>query len=204
MIIQKFKKGPLGNNNYVVIDEKSREAVLIDCTENPKDMLDFIQSRKAELKYILLTHGHFDHILGLNELSTDLLKKAMVHKDDRFLFDQIDDFMDYLSLPHVMAPRISQYFDEGTPLFLGDIPIQIISTPGHTPGCVCFLIQDKLFSGDTLFFDSYGRTDLPKSSAAAMRNSLKKLFSSLPDQIQVFPGHGSSTTVGREKKRHQL
>ena len=204
MIIQKFKKGPLGNNNYVVIDEKSREAVLIDCTENPKDMLDFIQSRKAELKYILLTHGHFDHILGLNELSTDLLKKAMVHKDDRFLFDQIDDFMDYLSLPHVTAPRISQYFDEGTPLFLGDIPIQIISTPGHTPGCVCFLIQDKLFSGDTLFFDSYGRTDLPKSSAAAMRNSLKKLFSSLPDQIQVFPGHGPSTTVGREKKHHQL
>lgn len=199
MIIQKFIKGNLSNNNYVVIDEESREAVIIDCTQNPQDMLDFIQSHHATLKYILLTHGHFDHILGLNEVSPEIAQKAIVHPNDRFLLDNINDFMDYISFAHVMAPKIDHFLDEKTTLFLGKTPIQIIPTPGHTPGCVCFLIQDNLFSGDTLFYHSYGRTDMPKSSTREIYNSLKKLFSSLSDETKVFPGHGPDTTIGQEK-----
>lgn len=199
MIIQKFSKGPLGNNNYVVIDEKSHEAIIIDCTQTPKDMLDYIKNNNAQLKYILLTHGHFDHILGLNELSNEVIQKAYVHKDDKFLLDNINDFMDFISFPHVIAPKIKNFFDEKTDLFLGENQIKIISTPGHTPGCVCFLIQNNLFSGDTLFCKSHGRTDMPKSSEKDMYNSLKKIFSSLPDQTQVFPGHGPTTTIEKEK-----
>ncbi len=199
MIIQKFIKGPLGNNNYVVIDEESHEAIIIDCTQNPQDMLDFINSKSAKLKYILLTHGHFDHILGLNELSDDIIQKAYVHENDKFLLDNINEFMDFIHFPHVIAPKINHFFNEKTPLFLGKNPIQIISTPGHTPGCVCFLIDDNLFSGDTLFYHSRGRTDMPKSSEKELLNSLKKLFSMLPEGTYVFPGHGQKTTIAQEK-----
>ncbi len=199
MIVQKFSKGPLGNNNYVVIDEKSHEAIIIDCTQNPQDMLDYIKSQNANLKYILLTHAHFDHILGLNEFPDKIIQKAYMHKDDKFLLDNINDFMDFISFPHVIAPKIKNFFDEKSDFFLGENKIQIISTPGHTPGCVCFLIQNNLFSGDTLFCKSHGRTDMPKSSEKDMYNSLKKLFSSLPDQTLVFPGHGPATTIEKEK-----
>lgn len=199
MIIQSFSKGPMGNNNYIIIDEESHEAIIIDCTQNPQDMLDFIKSHHAELKYILLTHGHFDHILGLNELSDEILQKTYVHKDDKFLLDNINDFMDFIHYHHVIPPKINHFFDEKTSLSLGKNPIQIISTPGHTPGCICFLIQDNLFSGDTLFYKSHGRTDMPKSNPQEMQKSLKKLFSSLPDETKVFPGHGPSTTIGQEK-----
>lgn len=204
MIIQKFSKGPLGNNNYVIIDEISHEAIIIDCTEKPQDMLNYITSQKASLKYILLTHGHFDHILGLNDLNNELLQKSYVDKNDKFLLDDINDFMDFISFPHVIAPKISHFFDEKTNLFLGKIPIKIISTPGHTPGCVCFLIQNNLFSGDTLFYNSRGRTDMPKSSDQEIMKSLKKLFSSLPDKTLVFPGHGPSTSIGKEKLLYQF
>ena len=204
MIVQKFKKGPLGNNNYVVIDEKSHEAVIIDCSQNPQDMLEYLKNQKAKLKYVILTHGHFDHLLGINELPNEFLPKVYVHKDDKFLLDNIDDFMDFLSLPHIVPPKITHFFDEKTPLFLGEFPIQIIPTPGHTPGCVCFLIQNNLFSGDTLFYQTHGRTDLPKSSDSDMQDSLKKLFSILTDDIFVFPGHGPETTIGQEKKLYHI
>ena len=199
MLIQTFVKGPLSNNNYVIIDEKSHEAVIIDCTQNPQDMLDYIKEQKANLKYILLTHGHFDHILGLNEIPHEILQKAQVHKKDKFLLDNINDFMDFIHFQHVIAPKINTFFDEKTSLFLGKNPIKIISTPGHTPGCVCFLVQNNLFSGDTLFYRSRGRTDMPKSSDQEIENSLRKLFSFLPDETRVFPGHGPATTIGQEK-----
>ncbi len=199
MIIQKFKKAPLGNNNYVVIDEDSHEAVLIDCSQDPQDMFNYIQSQNATLKYILLTHGHFDHILGLNNVSDEILQKTYVHPEDKFLLDNIDEFMDFIHFPHVIVPQINHFLGETANLFLGKIPIQVISTPGHTPGCVCYLIQNNLFSGDTLFFQTHGRTDLPKSSPQEMQKSLKKLLTSLPDETKVFPGHGHETTIGAEK-----
>ena len=197
MIIQKFTKGPLGNNNYVVIDEESHEAVLIDCSDNFDDVLTFIQSHNATLKYILLTHGHFDHFIGINKSKTNA--KSYLHNADKVLLDKINEFMDSVGLPHVEAPQIDVFFDKNTQLSLGKEKIEIIETPGHTPGGVCFLIKNHLFSGDTLFYRTYGRTDLMFSDTNQMLTSLKKLCNTLPDDIIVYPGHGKSTTVQQEK-----
>lgn len=198
MLIKKFIKGPLGNNNYVVIDEESHEAVLIDCSDSWDDILEFIQSQNATLKYILLTHGHFDHFTGIGK-SNQNSAKSYLHKADKVLLEKINEFMDFVGLPHTKVPQIDVFFDKNTPLYIGKEKIQIIETPGHTPGGVCFLIQNHLFSGDTLFFQTHGRTDLPFSSQQQMINSLKELLNTLPDGTIVYPGHGKSTTIGQEK-----
>lgn len=199
MIVKKFVTSSLSNNNYVVIDEGSREAILIDCSGKIDDILAYIEQQGANLKYILLTHGHFDHILGLNQLSNALVQKAYVHKDDKFLLDNINDFMDFIHFHHVVAPKINHFLDENTDLSLGKDPIQIISTPGHTPGCVCFLIQNYLFSGDTMFYQNHGRTDLPQSDEKKMQDSLQKLLINLPEDTNVLPGHGPQTTIRDER-----
>ena len=197
MIVKKFIKGPLGNNNYVIIDEESHEAVLIDCSDNFDDVLDFIQSHNATLKYILLTHGHFDHFIGINKSKANV--KSYLHNADKVLLEQINEFMDSVGLPRVTAPQIDIFFDKNIQLSLGKEQIKIIETPGHTPGGVCFLIQNHLFSGDTLFYRTHGRTDLMFSDNNKMMESLKKLLNNLPDDTIVYPGHGKSTTIAQEK-----
>jgi glyoxylase-like metal-dependent hydrolase (beta-lactamase superfamily II) len=198
MIVKKFIKGPLGNNNYVVIDEESHEAVLIDCSDSWDDVLEFIQSQNATLKYILLTHGHFDHFTGIGKV-TQNTAKSYLHKADKVLLEQINEFMDSVGLPHTQVPQIDTFFDKDVQLFLGHNQIKIIETPGHTPGGVCFLIQNHLFSGDTLFFQTHGRTDLMFSDNNKMMESLKRLLNTLPDNTIVYPGHGKSTTIAHEK-----
>ena len=197
MIIQKFTKGPVGNNNYVVMDENSGEAAIIDCTQNPQDMMDFIQQKGGHLKYVLLTHGHFDHVMGLNKTAD--LENVYLSKDDKELLENINDFMDLLNLPHTSVPKVDVFFENDTALNLGDHKIQIISTPGHTEGSVCFLIQNYLFSGDTIFKQSHGRTDFPGGSAKKIYFSLKNLLS-LPEDTIVLPGHGPETTIKEERQ----
>ena len=197
MIVKKFIKGPLGNNNYVIIDEESHEAVLVDCSDSWDDILEFIQSQNATLKYILLTHGHFDHFIGINKSKANV--KSYLHNADKVLLEQINEFMDSVGLPHVKVPQIDVFFDKNTQLSLGKEQIKIIETPGHTPGGVCFLIQNHLFSGDTLFFRTHGRTDLMFSDNSQMLTSLKKLCNTLPDETIVYPGHGKTTTIKNEK-----
>lgn len=199
MIIKTFHEDPLGNNNYVVIDEVSHEAILIDCSAPDDAIMDFIREQNATFKFILLTHGHLDHVMGLIHFQQKYKAKAYLHQDDAPLLSNINAWTKFLGWPPVEVPVADVLIDEKTPLKLGDTPIHVIHTPGHTHGCVCYLIGNHLFSGDTLFQGTHGRTDLDCGDPVKMQASLAHLLT-LPDDTIVYPGHGSSTTIGAEKK----
>lgn len=199
MFIQNFKCGFLHNNNYVLIDEESKEALLIDCSVPSSEIMEFIKEKGAKLKAILLTHGHFDHMLGVNFYQDTFHVPVYVHKKDKELLSQINFFTRLVEMPPVEIPKITHFFDATTNFTLGQYSIKIIETPGHSMGSVCFLIQNNLFSGDTLFKATHGRTDLIGSDNQKMQKSLKTLFECLPDETKVFPGHGSPTTIGQER-----
>ncbi|MBD5405433.1 MBL fold metallo-hydrolase [bacterium] len=197
MIIKKFiKNGPLQNNNYVIIDEESREAVLIDCSEPTDDIMDYIKEQGADLKYILLTHVHPDHIQGVNYYRKKYGVSVFLHKDDFPLLSQLGQYF-----AGAESVSVDKLFDDDAEFSIGNEKIKVIHTPGHTEGSVCYLIDNMLFSGDTLFYETHGRTDLPFSDDAKMRSSLKKLFT-LDDNIVVYPGHRKDTTIGAEKVRY--
>ncbi|MGN0929747.1 MAG: MBL fold metallo-hydrolase [Alphaproteobacteria bacterium] len=196
MIVKRFIKGPLQNNNYVIIDEDSCEAVLIDCSEPSDDIMDYIKEQGATLKYILLTHAHFDHILGVNYYRRKYGVSVFLHKDDISLLQQLSQYV--AGAEDVVVDKL---FDDDAEFDFGGKKIKVIHTAGHTEGSVCFLIDNVLFSGDTLFYGTYGRTDLPFGDERKMWSSLKRLFT-LGDDIVVYAGHGEKTLIGSEKIRY--
>ena len=203
MPIQNFTSGILQNNNYLVWDEETLEAVLIDCSAPNQDIIDFIHEKELHLKFILLTHGHFDHIMGVDFFQEKLKVKAYLNKEDKPLVDNFNTALDRFHLPKMPAPKINHFFGKNTPFFLGKEKIKIFTTPGHTKGGTCFFIQNCLFSGDTLFYGSYGRTDFSESNPQEMQKSLKFLFQQFPDTTLVYPGHGPATTIEKERPLYE-
>lgn len=204
MILKQFTIGPLENNNYLLIDEKTKEAVLIDCTEDYEDIDNTLKAYDATLKYILLTHGHFDHILGINDFKQKYDCKVLVHKDDKMLMDTVEEFVKSFGIEEAQIQAIDGYVEDGEIIKLGENKIKVIHTPGHTKGGVCYLVEDKLFSGDTLFYESVGRTDLPDGHFGQIKSSIENKLFTLDENIQVYPGHGPSSTIGHEKVNNQF
>ena len=199
-MIKTFVEPPLDNNNYVVTD--GDEAVLIDCSAPDSAILDYIRDQGAKLKYILLTHGHFDHILGLPFIAEQAGVSVAVHPADRPLIRDISRWTEQiLNQKTETIPVADTDLADGMHLKVGASDIQVLYTPGHTPGGVCFLIGKNLFSGDTMFRGTHGRTDLPGSDDQVMQASLGKLLQ-LPDDTIIYPGHGPATTIGAEKKTY--
>ncbi len=198
IIVQQFLESPLRNNNYVVGDSETKEALLVDCSSPSDEIVNWIKDNGFDLKYILLTHGHFDHVLGVNYYKEKYGVEAYLYEKDIPLLDRLNEYTQMLNLPKVEMPKLKS-FNLNSSFKLSSYPIEIIPTPGHTQGGVCYLIGDKLFSGDTLFHGTCGRTDLPESDELAMQESLKLLFKKLPDEISVYPGHGAPTTIGHER-----
>lgn len=204
MILKTFVTGLLEDNNYLLIDEKSKEAVLIDCTEKNKSIEDAIEQYGATLKYILLTHGHFDHVLGVNDFRKKYDCKVLVHEADQNLLENVNQFTRDFGMPQVEVQKVDGYINENKIITFGDIEVKTIHTPGHTLGSVCFLIEDKLFSGDTIFYETVGRTDLKGGSFIDLKNNIKNKIFTLDDNIEIYPGHGRSTTVGYEKVNNKF
>ena len=200
MIVQTFEAGPLGANNYLLTD--GNEAVLIDCSEVKQEILDELKDKT--LKYILLTHGHFDHVLGVNGMKECTGAKILVHKDDISRMEESANIMQTFGVIGVETPKADDYINDNDLLKFGDTEIKIIHTPGHTEGCVCYLIDGKLFSGDTLFRDSVGRCDLPGGNFSKLSDSIKNILFKLDDNMVVYPGHGPETTIGYEKKYNEI
>ncbi len=201
MIIQQFIAGQLENNMYLVMDENTKKAVLIDASALIPDITDTVRALGADVEYILLTHGHFDHIMGLNDLKKALDAKAVICKDDLIISDNINEFIRLFGgLSESVPPVYEKFVEDGDILTVGNMRIKVIHTPGHTEGGVCYLIDDKLFSGDTLFRESVGRTDLFGGSFEKLVDSIKNKLFKLDDNITVYPGHGPATTIGHEKK----
>lgn len=203
MQIKTYVAGPIQANNYLVIDGK--EAVLIDCSDYIPELVNYISQNDIKVKYILLTHGHFDHVLGISKMKSILGAKVLSHKEDFDLASNPIAFMQMFgeNTSGMENPVIDDVLPS-EPLHFGTKDIRVIETPGHTKGCVCYLIDDKLFSGDTLFFRSVGRTDLPGGSFKEIVHSVKDILFALPENTEVFPGHGYSTNIGEEKKFNDI
>ena len=205
LILKDFVFPPLNNHNYLVLDSESKEGVLFDCSVPNDEVMKFVENQGAILKMILLTHGHFDHVMGVNYFWEKHHIPTYVHENDLPLLQEINNYTRYANMTEkVPVPKVDGTFNASTIFKLGKYPIRIISTPGHTKGCTCFLIDDILISGDTLFMGTYGRTDLPTSSPEAMKQSLKRLFRELPGTTRVYPGHGHPTTIGAERGLYEI
>ncbi len=202
--IKQFIAGQLENNMYLVMDDMTKDAVLIDATALVPEIVNTIKEFGASVKYILLTHGHFDHIMGLNTLKSTLKAEALICNDDLVISDNVNEFTNLLGLPQITPPTYEKFVKDGDVINAGNMKIKVIQTPGHTQGGVCYLIDDNLFSGDTLFRGSVGRTDLFGGDFSKLSDSIKNKLFKLPDNIKVFPGHGLMTTIGYEKKYNEI
>lgn len=196
MQIKSATFGQLQNNCYLVTDEASGRSALVDCTEYSDKMKDFIGD--AKLDYILLTHGHFDHIGGVYELKETCgadPKIYMSHKD--LHLEAV--FHEAVSLD----PADVIDWADGDTVTMDSITFRVLTTPGHTPGSVCLIADDVIFSGDTLFQGSCGRTDFPGGSWSDMCASLRRLYE-LKGNYTVLSGHTGSTTLERERKTNMF
>ena len=200
MIIKTFREPPIDNNNYLVIDEESKEAVLIDCSANDPEIKNAIKEAGANLKYILLTHGHFDHVAGIRPDSA----KIVMHENDLPIIKQANQYLPMFGIPEITIPNIDIYIKDGDILKIGNTEIRVIHTPGHTQGGVCYLIGDSLFSGDTVFREAVGRCDLEGGDFDQIVESIETKIFTLPEGIKIYPGHGQSTTVGWEKENNRF
>ena len=206
MLINTYVAGPVQANNYLVVDEVSKEAILIDCSDYVEEIIDYVKKNNLKVKYILLTHGHFDHVLGINRMNEVLGAKVYVHEGDKEQVVNTRAVMTMFGLPTegVENPKITATLSDAGELTLGNQVIKVIETPGHTPGGVCYLIGDCLFSGDTLFHGTIGRIDLPGGSFQQIKHSVKDILFALDENIKVYPGHGEPTSIGYEKKFNDI
>ena len=192
-------------NCYLVTDEETGESLLIDPGSYGERQKDFIKAQGVEkLKYILLTHGHFDHMIGVERFRNAFSGEVVVHENDS---DKLSSAVGSLysrferEIPFASATADIKVKD-GDSLPFGKYEIEVIHTPGHTKGCVCYKIGDCLFTGDTLFRGSIGRTDFPDSDEGEMLSSLKKLNATEGD-YKVYPGHEGTSTLSYEKQTNR-
>lgn len=201
MDLKIFNTGIMQVNTYVLTDETSKEAIIIDLGGDAHDVLDYIKSKGAKLKAILNTHGHFDHVMG-ESFVKELMPEVPVYlnKEDWYLAQNLNAQIQKYA-PGFNAPSFTPDFDlnEETEFLLGETPFKIFTTPGHTRGGVCILAEDNLYSGDTLFMGTIGRTDLEGGDYDTLINSIKIKLVPLADNIKVYPGHGVSSTMMDEK-----
>lgn len=200
-MIEARAMGAMGANCYLYACMETKKAVVIDPGADGKRIYRWILEKGLNVEYILLTHGHVDHIGAVDELR-DLLGEVLVgiHAGDaEMLTDGRKNLSSYFG-PGLSLKKADLLLQDGQELMIGKNRIKVISTPGHSPGGACFLCSEGLFSGDTLFAGSIGRTDFPGGSMNQLVDGVKKKLLILPEDTRVFPGHGEETSIGEEKR----
>lgn len=205
MDIKKFEVNPVQENCYVVSDE-TKEAAVIDCgalfEEERKAVVNYIEENGLTLRHVLCTHGHFDHIFGVDTLFEEFGIRPRLHAADHRLYDgmkqQVQAFFG-ANYDRNMPP-LDDDLSDGELITLGNTQLKVLHTPGHSPGSVVFYCESEkiLFAGDTLFRMSVGRTDLEGGSWQQLLHSLQHVLAPLPADVKVFTGHGPATTIGDE------
>jgi len=202
MQINCISHGLVQSNIYIV--SNNGQAVVIDCGCKPDDILAVAEEKGLDLKFVILTHGHFDHFYYVDDLRQKANVQAFIHKQDAACFT--DPYASGLALFPVRgnidfkpADRLLQ---DGDIIECGGLEFRIIHTPGHSKGSICIHVGDALFTGDTLFRNSIGRTDLPGGSMAEITSAIREKLFCLPEETVVYPGHGPRSTIGYEKKHN--
>ncbi len=198
MIFKKFTVGEMGNNNYLLVD--NGEAALIDVTGTIPELDAVLKENNAQLKYVFLTHAHFDHIMGLKALQDKYQIKVYMHQDDKEILGGTNNFLTAVGMDTIEIPTVDVYLKDGDKVKVGNAELDVIHLPGHTPGGVGYKYEHWLFAGDTIFMNSIGRTDLPGGDHQTLVNSIKERIFTLDDNVIIYTGHGADTSVEYEKK----
>jgi hydroxyacylglutathione hydrolase len=199
MRVSRYNLGPLDNNCYLLLDDASRNAAIVDPTFDSRPILEEIVSAGWSLQYVLNTHAHIDHVIENAFYKRETGAKLALHPDDLPLLSALEQQADWLGIspPEAATPDI--LLAHALELTLGFSTLEVVHTPGHSPGHVCFICDDFAIVGDVLFQGGIGRTDLPGSDLQQLISSIERELLSLPDTTIVYPGHGATTTIGEER-----
>lgn len=206
MILETQAVGPFMKNGFVVGCERTREAVLIDPGDEVAGLLAFAERNTLSIRHILLTHAHVDHVTGVAAAKRTLGVPIYLHRDDLFLYERAVEMGQMFGLRVEPQPPIDAFYSPGQVITFGQYEARPYHTPGHCPGGVCLQIGKggeagkQLFVGDTLFAGSIGRTDLPGGDLDTLIQSIRTVLFAFGDDADVHPGHGPSTTIGRERR----
>lgn len=200
MILDGLSVGAIDSNCYIIGCEKTKEAVIIDPGAEGKRILKKVEALGIKVCYIILTHGHIDHIGALDEVQKGTGAKVLIHAEDAdMLTDSGKNLSTYVG-PATKMCAADQLIKEGDIIRFGEEQMEVIHTPGHTRGGVTLKCKDMLFVGDTLFAGSVGRSDFAGGSHAQLIDSIKKKLLVFAPETSVYPGHGPATTIGTEKR----
>ncbi|MCR5767311.1 MAG: MBL fold metallo-hydrolase [Lachnospiraceae bacterium] len=204
MIVRELEVGPLGTNCYIVYSgENADRAAVIDPGDEPEKISRLLMELGLGVEAILLTHGHFDHIGGVSGLLERFgdAKLYACRSEDALLHDPMLNCSAMVRNPHTVNADV--LIDDGEIVNVAGVKFRVIATPGHTAGSICFYSEEEkiMFSGDTLFCGSMGRTDLPTGDSGTLAASLRRL-KEFPEETVVYPGHGPQTTIGDEKRNN--
>jgi hydroxyacylglutathione hydrolase len=204
MILEVRAVAPFYKNGFVVACERTREAVIIDPGDEVDELIGVVRDYDVDVRHILLTHAHIDHITGVAAAKDAYDAPVYLHRDDLFLYEAAEQQGTMFGFRVRQPPPVDVYYD-GSPIEFGDYEVRVHHTPGHCPGGVCLQVGRKaergphLFVGDTLFAGSIGRTDLPGGDHSVLMRSITQVLFSLGDASIVHPGHGPDTTIERER-----
>jgi glyoxylase-like metal-dependent hydrolase (beta-lactamase superfamily II) len=201
MIIKTVPVGPLEANCYIVADEDTGKALIIDPGDEPDRILE--AAGDFEVHYIVLTHAHFDHVGAVKEVKEATGAEIALHEDDLAVYRTVAEQGAIWGFELEDLPPPDMLLKGGDEILFGGLGLAVIHTPGHSPGSISLYREGVLITGDTLFAGSVGRTDFPGGSMGLLRESFRRLMS-LPDETSVLSGHGPATTIGREKRENMF
>ena len=206
MLIFTAAAPPFFKNGYVVSCETTRDGVVIDPGDDVAELLDAVRHEHISINAILLTHAHVDHVSGVGRAKDALGVPVWLHRDDLPLYEATVDQGRMFGLSLEQPPSVDAFYEPGARMTFGRYAVDVLHTPGHCPGGVCLAIgaeespARELFVGDTLFAGSIGRTDFPGGSLDVLLHSIRTVLFGFPADTPVHPGHGPSTTIGRERR----
>ena len=198
LLIKTVIVGEIRTNCYLVADPETKEGVVIDPGEDFEKIWKHIEKNGIIVRKIVATHGHYDHLGAVNELRNKTKAEFLIHKEDVIFAEHPETNGSAFYGDGTVKAKADAFLKEGDVVKAGKVELKVIHTPGHSPGGICLLAGEELFSGDTLFCNSIGRTDFPNASYEHIMESLAKLMK-LPDATRVYPGHGQFTTIGDER-----
>ncbi|MFO7840461.1 MAG: MBL fold metallo-hydrolase [Desulfosalsimonadaceae bacterium] len=202
MIIKTLAVGPIMANCYIIGCENSKQAAVVDPGDEADKILTALSREGLTVKYILNTHGHFDHVGANRRMKEVTGAELLIHSADAPMLDMVPQAAASFGLSAESSPRPDRTIAEGDAVAFGDITLRVLHTPGHSPGGVSFHCDGAVFVGDTLFAGSIGRTDFEGGNFNTLIASIKNKLLPLGDDVTVYTGHGPATTIGEEKRRN--